>query len=148
MVNTQVVAQSFAEAFNAGDLEKVAGYLAEDFRFSGPTPQPLGAREWLGMTQALRAAFPDIQYNLRILSVEGNKVATTTQMTGTHTGVLDLTPMGLGVIPPTGKSFSNPKEHGEAVIEGGKIVSIRVESAEGGGLEGILRQIGVQPPTD
>lgn len=145
-MNTQTIAQAFADAFNAGDLEKVAGYLAEDFQFSGPTPQPLGAREWLGMTQALQVAFPDIQYNLRILSVEGNKVTHTTQVSGTHTGELDLTPMGLGVIPATGKTFSNPEERGEAVIEGGKIVSIRVEAAEGSGLEGILRQIGVQPP--
>ena len=68
-------------------------------------------------------------------------------MSGTHTGELDLTPMGLGVIPATGKSFSNPEERGEAVIEGGKIKAIRVEAAEGSGLEGILRQIGVQPPS-
>ena len=146
-MNTQTIAQAFADAFNSGDLEKVADYLAEDFQFSGPTPQPLGAAEWLGMTRALQAAFPDIQYNLRILSVEGDKVVTTTQVSGTHTGELDLTPMGLGVIPATGKSFSNPEERGEAVIEGGKIKAIRVEAAEGSGLEGILRQIGVQPPS-
>jgi len=146
-MNARETAQAFADAFNAGDLEKVADYLAEGFQFSGPTPQPLGAAEWLGMTRALQAAFPDIQYNLRILSVEGDKVVTTTQVSGTHTGELDLTPMGLGVIPATGKSFSNPEERGEAVIEGGKIKAIRVEAAEGSGLEGILRQIGVQPPS-
>ena len=71
-MNARETAQAFADAFNAGDLEKVADYLAEDFQFSGPTPQPLGAAEWLGMTQALQAAFPDIQYNLRILNVEDN----------------------------------------------------------------------------
>jgi hypothetical protein len=92
-MSTQTTAQAFADAFNAGDLEKVAGYLAEDFQFSGPTPQPLG------------------------------------------------------VIPATGKSFSNPEERGEAVIEGDKVVSLRVEAAEGSGLEGILRQIGAQPPS-
>ena len=146
-MNTQTIAQAFANAFNAGDLDEVAGYLAEDFQFSGPTPQPLGAAEWLGMTRALQAAFPDIQYNLQIEAVEGDTVRTSTQLSGTHTGELDLTAMGLGVIPATGKRFANPKEYGEATVEGGKVASIRVEAAEGSGLEGILRQIGVQPPS-
>ena len=146
-MDTQTIAQVFADAFNAGDLEKVAGLLAEDFQFSGPTPEPLGAREWLGMTQALQAAFPDIRYDLRIEAVEGNTVRTSTQLSGTHTGDLDLTAMGLGVFPATGKRFSNPKEFGEATIEGGKVTSIRVQSPPDGGLVGVLRQLGVRPPS-
>ncbi len=92
-------------------------------------------------------AFPDIDYNARTVSVEGDVIRTTSRLTGTHTADLDLTPMGMGVIPATGKSFSNPTENGAMKVEGGKVVSWEIERTEGGGLAGILAQIGVKPPT-
>jgi predicted ester cyclase len=146
-MGTQTIAREFADAFNAGDLEKVAEHLAPEFQFSGPVPQPIGAQEWLGMSAAMRIAFPDIQYNLRVEAVEGDTVRTSTQLSGTHTGDLDLTAMGLGVIPATGKRFSSPREYGETTVKGGRVISIRIETPPGGGLMGILRQLGVGPPS-
>lgn len=141
------VAQAFVDAFNAGDLDTVASYLSDDFQFSGPVPEPVGSAEWLGLSRIFQAAFPGINYNMRIVSVEGNVVKTTSQVSGTHTGDLDLSAMGMGVIPPTGKSFSNPEEPGEATVEGDKVTSIHVQSGEGSGVMGILAQLGIQPPS-
>lgn len=146
-MGVQEVAESFASAFNSGDFDTVASYLTDDFQFSGPMPQPLSAQEWVGTLHGFKAAFPDIKYNLKIVSVEGNTVKTTTQLTGTHTGDLDLTAMGMAVIPPTGKSFSMPEESGETTVEGEKVKALTVDPAEGGGLMGILAQLGVQPPS-
>jgi hypothetical protein len=73
-------------------------------------------------------------------------VRTTNQLTGTHSGDLDLSGMGMGVIPATGKSFSLPPEESEATVEGGKMVALHVYSTPEGGLAGILRQIGVEIP--
>jgi hypothetical protein len=143
----QEVAQAFADAFNAGDLDTVASYLSDDFQFSGPVPEPVGAAEWLGISRVFQVAFPDINYNLRIVGVEGNVVKTTTQVSGTHTGDLNLSALGMGVIPPTGKSFSNPEEPGEATVEGGKVTSIHIPSGEGSGVMGILAQLGIEPPS-
>lgn len=140
------LAERFAAAFNAGDLESVASHLSGDFTFSGPVPEAIGAAEWIGMTRTLKAAFPDIRYNLRVLGVDGDVVETSTQVSGTHTGDLDLSALGLGVIPATGKTFSNPEEKGKAVIRDGKIASIEIHSSERSGVAGILAQIGVQPP--
>ena len=145
-MSTREFAESFAEAFNAGDYDTVASYLADDFQFSGPVPEPIDGKQWIGMSKTLKAAFPDIKYNLRVVGVEGNVVTTVTQLTGTHTGDLDLTAMGMGVIPATGKSFSNPEERGETTVNGDKIVSMRIPPTEGAGLMGILAQIGVKPP--
>ena len=142
----QEVAQAFADAFNAGDWDAVASYLSDDFQFSGPVPEPIGAAEWLGISRVFQVAFPDINYNLRIVGVEGNVVKTTSQVSGTHTGQLDLSALGMGVVPPTGKSFSNPEELGQAIVEGGKVTSIHFPSGEGSGVGGILAQLGIGPP--
>ncbi len=143
-MSVREVAESFAHALNSGDFEKVASLMSEDFKFVGPVPEPMTGMQWLGLSKSLKKAFPDLQYNFRIDRVEGDVVGTTTRLTGTHTGELDLTAMGFGVIPASGKTFINPKEEGEAVVKGDKIVSLHVKSTEGSGLMGILHQIGVE----
>jgi hypothetical protein len=50
------------------------------------------------------------------------------------------------VIPATNKSFANPHEKGTATVKGDKVVSWVVEPTEGGGVMGILSQLGVKPP--
>lgn len=139
------LAQSFVDAYNAGDMAKIASYLADDFKFSGPVPKPIGSKEWLGLYSIFKAAFPDVSYNLRVVSVAGNVVTTTSQLKGTHKGRLDLSAMGMGVYPPTGKSFSNSEESGEAIIENGKVKSVHIKSGEGSGVLGMLTQLGLQP---
>ena len=146
-MGTKEAAQAFVDAFNGGDLDTAASYLSDDFQFSGPVPKPIGSAEWIGLSKVFRVGCPDIKYNLTIVSVEGDVVKTTTQVSGTHTGDLDLSAMGMGVIPPTGKSFSNPEETGESTVEGDKIKSIHINPSEGGGVMGMLSQLGVQPPS-
>ena len=54
------LADEFVSAFNAGDYEKVSGYLAEEFTFSGPVPEPVDAEMYLGLTKALKGGMPDL----------------------------------------------------------------------------------------
>ena len=117
------------------------------FTFSGPVPEPVGAQKWLGLAKALRAGMPDLDFHLHTMGVEGNVVTTGTQVTGTHTADIDLTPMGFGVIPASGKSVELPHEAGKITVEGDKIVSYDIDVVEGGGLMGILAQIGFLPPS-
>ena len=144
-MDTKELAQAFVDAYNARDMAKIASFLSDDFNFSGPVPKPIGSCEWLGLHSIFKAAFPDISYNLRVVSVEGNVMTTTSQLKGTHTGPLELSAMGMGDFPPTGKSFSNPVEDGEAIIENGKVKSIHIKSGEGSGISGMLEQLGLLP---
>lgn len=146
-MDTRELAEAFMEAFQAGDFDTAASYLSDDFRFSGPVPQPISGPEWMGMSAAMKAAFPDLNYNFQVVSVKGNVVKTRTQLSGTHTGNLDLSGMGMGVIPASGVSFNNPVEEGEATIRGGQMTSLHIHSVAGGGLAGILAQIGVEMPS-
>ena len=117
------VAEELLGALNSGDLDTVASFLADNFQFSGPVPEPIGADQWLGLSGVLLNAFEDLQYNLRVESVEGNIVRIAAQLNGTHNNDLDLSAMGMGVIPASGKTFSLPEEHGEVLIEGDKAVA-------------------------
>jgi hypothetical protein len=94
----------------------------------------------------MKAAFPDITYNFRVESVEGNVVTTSNQLSGTHTGDFDLSGMGMGVIPATGKTFSLPAESTTATVEGDLLTSLTVHATPDGGVAGILAQLGVQMP--
>jgi ketosteroid isomerase-like protein len=140
------VADEFLAAFIADDMEKCRSFLSDDFTFSGPTPEPASADEWMGIVMGMRAAFPDINYNIKITGMQDNKAMTSTQLTGTHTADWDLSAMGMGLIPATGKTFSNPKEEGVMTIENGKITSYFINSKEGSGVPGMLKQLGVQMP--
>ena len=146
-IGTGPYKEAFVDAYNAGNLDKVALYLSDDFKFSGPMPEPIDGTEWLGLLRIFKTAFPDINYNLRLVNGEGNIVHTTSQVNGTHTGVLDISAMGMGVFSPTGKAFSLPEEPGEAIVEDDKVKSIHVQSKKGSGVMGILAQLGIQPPS-
>jgi hypothetical protein len=79
--------------------------------------------------------------------LDGGVVKVSAELKGTHSGILDLSPVGLGVTPATGKSFAMPREHGKVTIKGDKVVSWVVNRIDGGGLMGILVQLGLTVPT-
>jgi predicted ester cyclase len=145
-VNTEEIAEVYADAFNAGDLDTLADLLADDFQFSGPVPEPMGRDQFLGLMDVMWNAFPDLQFNTRLVDINRNVVRFTNQLAGTHTGDLDLSSMGLGVIPATGRSFSMAREDGETVIQDGYVVSTHVYPTEGAGMMAILGQLGVKVP--
>jgi len=139
-------AQSLMHAIQTANFEKAKSLLTDDFTFSGPIPQPVDGREWLGVSASLKTAFPDLDYQFKIESVKGNVVNITAQLKGTHKGKLDLTVMGMGVIPPTNKSFVATREHGKITVQGDKIQSLANEPTEGAGVMAILDQLGVKHP--
>ncbi|MGD8456060.1 MAG: ester cyclase [Anaerolineales bacterium] len=143
-MNVERIAEEFLAALNAGNIKECRSYLADKFSFNGPVPEPISADEWMDIIRGMRTAFPDLNYNGRIACVQGEKVLTTTQLSGTHTGEWDLSAMGIGVLPASGKSFSNPKEDGVMTVQNGKITSYFINAKEGSGMAGILKQIGVE----
>jgi hypothetical protein len=49
-------------------------------------------------------------------------------------------------MPETNNSVSLPLEHWEYVVKGNTIASIRVEQVAGGGIAGMLQQLGIDIP--
>jgi predicted ester cyclase len=139
------VAEAMEAAYSAGDWTTVSQYLAEDFQYVMPGTT-LPKEQVIFFAQLMRNAFPDINYNLHDFSVEGNLVRSKQQMSGTHTGPLDLSFMGMPVITPTGKSVTLPEENLTYTIENGKIVQIEAVSSGESGLPAVLRQLGIELP--
>ena len=146
-MNKREIVQTLMNHIQKGDFINARTLLSDDFKFSGPIPNPINAEEWLGMSASLRTAFPDLNYNFNILSEEGDVVNTTSQLSGSHKGAFDLTSMDMGVIPATNKTFSVGLENAKVTVRDNKIISWAVEPTKGAGVMAILEQLGVEMPT-
>ena len=132
-------------AADAGDFAKLAALLADDMVFAGPVPEPVGKREFLGIQSAMQAGMPDWKFNASDFKEDGDKVMVTMQITGTHTGELKLPMPGMPPIPATGKRVSLPKEQTTFTLKDGKVVRLETAGVPGGGVMGILVQLGIAP---
>ena len=86
-----------AEMVNKGNFALAEDLVAEDWRPVDPRPgQELGRTGLFAAVAKMRAAFPDLEYTIEDMVAEGDKVAASIVMRGTHLGEF----MG---IPATGK---------------------------------------------
>jgi hypothetical protein len=121
-----------------GDLERSAAYLSEDFQsFDSDGNVVLNKETWTGMGHVLQASFTGFQWVNTALREEGDFVIMTGHFEGTHTSDLDLSAMGAGVIPASGKKIVWPDATSKITVEGGKIAGW-VSADEGGGMEDFL----------
>ncbi len=133
-------------AFEARDSKKVDGLIADDFQLSGPTPQPLGKHEFVGLQSALIAAMPDWKFNASDFKEEGDKVMAKFHISGTQTGSLSLPALGIQSFAATGKHVQLPYENLTATIKNGKLTRFESDNAKGAGVAGVLAQIGAPMP--
>lgn len=146
-MNNREIVQTVMHSVQKGDFVTAKSLLADDFQFSGPIPEPINKEAWLGMSESLKTAFPDLNYRFIVIGTDGDVVKTTSQLSGTHTGSFDLTDMKMGVIPATNKAFSAKLEKTKVTVKDNKITSWAVEPTDGAGLKAILGQLGVELPT-
>ncbi len=146
-MDSKATVQALLDSIQTSDFEKAKSLLSDDFQFSGPVPEPINGDAWMGMSMNLKKAFPNLDYHFFVDEADGDVVKISAELKGTHSGDLDLTSLNMGVIPATEKSFANPHEHATVTVKGGKVASWAVEPIEGGGVMGILSQLGVKPPS-
>jgi predicted ester cyclase len=144
-MNTQTPMIEFVEAFNQMDIDTMAAHLADTLAFHGPAPKPLSKDQFVGMMRMLHTAFPDIKMNIELVSSDGDEASIMSTMQGTHTGTLDMTAFGAGPITATGKAFKLPPGAFNYTWKDGKIVTIQAQPNPGGGLPGIMQQLGLVP---
>jgi len=146
-MNKREIVQTLLDSVQKGDFEKAKSLLTDDFKFSGPIPEPINKEAWLGMSASLKTAFPDLDYHFKVIGAEDDIVRTTSQLSGTHRGPFDLTNMNMGTIQATHQSFSAKLEKTKITLKENKITSWAVEPTDGAGLKAILNQLGVKVPT-
>ncbi len=131
-------------AWEAKDAATFSSLLADDFVLVGPVPQPLGKAEFIGFMHAITTALPDFKFNDGAVEEHGGRYVVKTRISGTHTGTLALP--GMPAIPATGKKVQLPEETQTMTIANGKVSKIEVNNVPGGGVPGLLAQLGVQVP--
>lgn len=145
-MNALEMASKLFQTIEAKDTAAAAKYLSADFTFSGPVPEPISGDEWLAMHRTLSIAFPDWKFNPTDLREENGQIRGALQITGTHKGELDLSSMGMPNVPATGKSVKLPREEITLGVSDGKFTSLSTPPTIGGGVMGILSQLGVKVP--
>lgn len=145
-MNKRETVQALMDSVQNGEFELAKSMLADDFQFSGPVPEPINKETWLEMSINLKAAFPDLDYHFKMIGTDGDVVRSTTQLSGTHTGNLNLTNMNMGITPATNKPVSAKMAKTRITIKKDKITLWEVEPIDGADLTAILGQLGVKSP--
>ena len=140
------IAMRFCESLECRDLAGSQTLLADDFVAKGPTME-LTKQQVIAYLQLLFTAFPDHSFGFADYEDKGEVIHFTTHERGTHQGVLDLKTFGVPIsLPPTNKSFRLPAGRLTLRVVNSKIAYFGEEAGEGGGLAGILDQLGVRLP--
>ena len=145
-MNSLEVTQIAADLLEARDVKGLQALMAEVFKAKGPSME-LTKQQTLGYLQVLFTAFPDHRFGFTDFEENGELVSCTGQETGTHQGIFDLKPFGIPLtLPPTGKSFRLPKSKFSFRTANDQLTYFSESATEGGGLAGILAQLGVKLP--
>jgi len=120
-------------------------FLAENFKNLDKDGKVVGDKAGMvGMSALLYKAFPDFKGVVHDVVEQDGGVMLTFHFEGTHKNDLDLSAMGMGVIPASGKHMVTPESKTLFMVENGQITSGRAVS---GGIEDILVGIGAIPAT-
>jgi hypothetical protein len=127
-------------------VEASKTYLSEDFQSIGKDGNVEQNREaYIGASQLMATAFTDFKFVYSDIHEEDDGVIVIGQFEGVHTEDLDLSALGLGVIPASGKKFVVPSGN-KFKVEGDKIVS-RQDYGDYGGTAAFLAALGVNLPS-
>ena len=140
-MSVEQIARDFITKMN--DVDAAESYLTPDaVSAGGVLPQPIPAREAIGLLTSLNAAFPDLRFEVQNVTVNGNQATVRAVWSGTNTGALNMPFPGMQNIPPTGKQVS-VKDTYIVTVEGDKVSRLDVDSPSDGGIPAALGQIGV-----
>lgn len=145
-MNAIETVQAVVSAIETSDWQRARSLLADDFTLSGPVPEPIGPDAFVAIHRALAAAMPDFSFNASNFQDVNGTVTYQVQLTGTQTQELALPVPGIGPIPATGKRVSLPVEPNRATLRGGKVATAEASEVPGGGVPGLLAQLGVSLP--
>lgn len=151
MTGATEIVNDFMEALAAKEFTRAANYLADSMIMSGFTPAPLTKNHLMLVVSGLAEGFPNLAYNFHATgesaqTEEGSQVRGTVQVGGSQANSFELPPLGIGPIPQMARSVSLPEESWEYRVKNDMIASIRVERKPGGGIEGLLNQLGIHDP--
>lgn len=131
----------YAAALDRGDLEAMAALIHDNFRLEGAGLDGIGKPEFLGAMKAQLDAFPDYSENPTDIVQDGDVVRFVAHVGGTQRGTFALP--GMAPIAATGKQIKLPPEPAWVKVSDDRLLLYHVEAVPGGGIRGILSQLGI-----
>jgi predicted ester cyclase len=129
----------------SSNAEAADKYFADDYTSVDKAGNVvMDKNAFVGMAPMLFKAFPDMSGVVSDVHEDGDDVIMTFHFEGTHQGELDLSPMGLGVIPPSGKRIVWPDAQSRYRVREGRIVQ---EQQISSGFGWFLAPLGVDLPS-
>lgn len=112
------VVKAYADAAATGG-EAIAAYLADDFHTIDKDGNVVLTRErFVGIGTMMRGSFPDFTFVTTSIREEDGYIIFTGHNEGTHTSDLDLSSMGVGIVPASGKKIVWPEASMKLTVEG------------------------------
>lgn len=147
-MDQKLIVEDFLRAIEKDDIKKAETLLSWNCKITGLEPDPIIPKEYLMLQHALKAGIPDLKLNHKIVREKNNVVEIKLQLTGTQTKTIPEPIPGMKEIQPTNKTLKMPEEPVQITLKENKIEEIRFEKVQGGGLQGILKQLGVEMPAE
>jgi hypothetical protein len=117
-------------------------YFSDDFQNIDQDGNVAANKDaYIGIGLASAASFTGFRAVISELQEVSDGVIVTNHFEGTHTSDLDLSAMGVGVIPASGKKIVWPDFKSKFTVEGDKITGIHEIT---GGFEAFLAPLGVK----
>jgi len=137
-------ARTALSAIERRELDAFARHLADDAVCVGLVPHVMKKPECIRVLSALTAGMPDWRFNAEGWEADLDRVSATVEVTGTQSAVL---PPVLPSVPPvlaTGRHVHLPRTRIDLIFRHGKIIRIAFQDVPGGGVLGVLGQLGIE----
>ena len=143
------VAKAWAVAVApGGDIDAAANLLSDGFQNLDQDGNVALTKDgFLNLGRMMHAAFTGYGFVVTGLSEEGDYVIITGHNEGMHTADLDLSAMGLGILPASGKKIVWPEASAKLTIAGDKIKRLQPYAGPAG-LKAFLSALGIELPSD
>jgi hypothetical protein len=128
-----------------GGFENQKQYYADDFQAVDENSGQIYDKEgWFSMGKVIQSAFPDIKNVVDEIKDDGDNLLITSHWVGTFTNPFDLTALGMGMVPASGKKLVFPSAKVRYSFKGDQIAHVVVlNTGPEAGFGGILKTLGV-----
>lgn len=132
------------ELVNDWNIPDRSSYYTDDFQLTNELGEPPADKSGvLVMADLMASAMPDISTIIEDIREEGESVILTSHWEGTFANDFDLSAMGMGVIPATGKAVVFPTSTIRIDFDGDKIGAIHAtDTGPGAGMAGFIKALG------
>ena len=143
-MSVEQVARDFVSHMNNAETMNTM-VTADAMASGGVLPQPIPIAEAMKVMDGLMTAFPDLKFEVKQVTVNGNQATVNAMWSGRNSGPLSLPMPGMPAIPATGKTVS-VKDTYIVTVQGDKVSHMQMDSPADGGLPAALAQMGVKMP--